>query len=134
VSRTNEQFWAEARARIDALQGLAAQVAEAITFALEHETGELTLRLQAEEPDAFAAAVGVGLREMVPGMALFWHPYLEHARDAGEVRADIDVGSAAEWIIRIVLSVVTIPGDTFDPGDPAQVRAFVDAFLVRGLK
>ena len=33
---------------------------------------------------------------------------------AGEVRADLDVARAAEWVIRIVLSLVTVPGGAVD--------------------
>ena len=36
---------------------------------------------------------------MMPGMALFWHPYLESARSCGEVRPDVDVTRAAEWVM-----------------------------------
>lgn len=131
--RTDERFWADARARVSSARGIAAQVAAAVSFSRAHQPGALMIRLQEEEPEAFAATVGTGLPALVPGMALFWHEYLEAARDAGEVRADIDVARAAEWVMRIVLSLVTIPGDTFDAGRPAGVRRFVEEFLVAGL-
>ena len=67
---------------------------------------------------------------MMPGMAVFWQPYLEAARARGEVRADLDVARAAEWVMRMVLSLVTVPGDAVDADDPASVRRFVDEFLV----
>jgi AcrR family transcriptional regulator len=133
LSRTDERFWADAHARVSAAHGLAAQVAAAVRLSREREPGALLLRLKAEEPEAYAEMVGTGLRELMPGMAVFWHPYLRAARDRGEVRADLDVTRAAEWVMRIVLSLVTVPGDTFDPDDPAAVRRFVDDFLVRGL-
>ena len=50
----------------------------------------------------------------------------------GEVRADLDVTSAAEWILWMVISLVTIPGDAVDADDPGQLREFL-GFLVRGL-
>ena len=65
---------------------------------------------------------------MVPGMAAFWRPYLEAARAAGEVRPDLDVDRAAEWIIRVVVSLVTMPPDD------ADIDRFVDDFLVPGLR
>ncbi|HEX2578219.1 MAG TPA: TetR/AcrR family transcriptional regulator [Aquihabitans sp.] len=131
LARTDEQFWADAHAHVSAADGIAAQVVAAVRFSLDHRPGALALRLQAEEPEAYAATVGTGLREMLPGMAVFWHPYLEAARQAGEVRADLDVARAAEWVIRVILSLVTIP--PVDTADPDALRRLVDDFLVHGL-
>jgi len=133
LSRTDERFWAEAHARVSSADGLSAQVAAAVGFALEQQPGALLLRLQHEEPADFAETVGSGLAELMPGLALFWHGYLDAARDAGEVRADLDVALAAEWVMRIVLSLVTVPGGAIDTDDPAAVRRFLDQFLVAGL-
>lgn len=133
VARTDERFWAEAAARVSAARGIGAQVVAAVRFAVEHEPGALLLRLKAQEPDAFAATVGEGLRAMLPGMAGFWRPYLEAARDSGEVRTDLDVDRAAEWVIRIVVSLVTIPSDGV-PGDVDRLRRFVGDFVVPSLR
>jgi len=134
LARTDELFWADARARISGVRGLAAQVAEAVRIARQHQPGALLLRLKAEEPGAYAETVGTGLREMMPGMALFWHPYLEAARTRGEVRADLDIARGGEWVMRTVLSLITVPGDAVDGDDPPSVRRFVDEFLVAGLR
>ncbi len=128
LARTDEQFWADAHAVVSAQVGIGRQVAAAVRFSLDHQPGALLLRLQEEEPEALAAIIGSGLRAMVPGMAVFWHEFLEEAQAKGEVRADLDVAAAADWIIRIVVSLVTIP-----LADPASVDAFVDQFLVAGL-
>ncbi len=133
LARTDERFWCDATARVSAARGIGDRVVAAVGFALEHEPGPLLLRLKAEEPEAYAATVGVGLRAMVPGMAEFWRPYLEAARDDGEVRADLDIDDAAEWIMRIVLSLVTIPGEG-DRSDISRVRRFVEGFLVPSLR
>ena len=133
LARTDEHFWAEAHARVQAEHGLAAQVAAAVAVAREQQPSALALRLQEDEPAEYAALVGTGLAEMMPGLARFWHPYLEAGRDAGELRADLDVARAAEWVIRIVVSLVTVPGGAADPADPAATTAFLDEFLVAGL-
>ncbi|HEY2564420.1 MAG TPA: TetR/AcrR family transcriptional regulator [Acidimicrobiales bacterium] len=134
LARTDETFWANAHARVTAVEGIAAQVAEAVRLSREHEPPGLLLRLKAEEPEAFAEIVGTGLREMMPGFAGFWHPYLEAARARGEVRGDLNIARAGEWVMRMVLSLVTVPGEAVDADDPASVRAFVDEFLVTGLR
>jgi DNA-binding phage protein len=132
--QTDETFWAHAHARVSHCEGIAAQVAEAVRISREHQPRALLLQLKAEEPEAFVETVGTGLVEMMPGMALFWHPYLESARSRNEVRSDIDVTRAAEWVMRIVLSLVTVPGDAVDADDPGSLLRFVGEFLVAGLR
>jgi len=133
LARTDRQFWARAHARVAAANGISAQVAEAVALAREQQPGALLLELKAKEPEAFAETMGTGLREMMPGMAAFWHAYLEEARARGEVRADLDVARAAEWVMRMVLSLVTVPGHAVAVDNPASVSGFVDEFLVPGL-
>jgi AcrR family transcriptional regulator len=133
LARTDEKFWAGAHARVAAAQGLTAQVAEAVALAREQQPGALLLELKSSEPEAFAEVMGTGLREMMPGMATFWHSYLEDARAHGDVRPDLDVIRAAEWVMRVVLSLVTVPGHTVDVDDTGSVRSFVNEFLVVGL-
>jgi hypothetical protein len=70
----------------------------------------------------------------MPGMATFWHAYLEDARSRGEARHDLDVARAAEWVMRVVLSLVTVPGHAVDVDDRISVLRFVDEFLVVGLR
>jgi AcrR family transcriptional regulator len=132
--RQDEQFWADAQSRISKRDGLAAQVAEAVRCSRRQRPAALVLQLRASEPAACAAIMGAGLRQAMPGMALFWRPYLEAARERGEVRADIDIGRAAEWVMRIVMSLVTVPGDTADADNPSSVLRFVKEFLVVGLR
>jgi hypothetical protein len=64
----------------------------------------------------------------------FWVPFLETARDDGEVRADLDVRQASEWIMRILISLVTVPSAIVDLDDPEQLRRFIEAHLVRGFR
>ncbi len=133
LARTDQQFWADAHARVAAARGLSAQVAEAVVLSREQQPGALLLELKSREPEAFAEVMGTGLREMMPGMATFWLTYLEGARSRGQVRPDLDVARAAEWVMRVVLSLVTVPGHAVDVDDRASVLCFVDEFLVPGL-
>jgi AcrR family transcriptional regulator len=134
LARTDETFWSNAHARVTAAPGIAAQVAEAVQLSREHQPRALLLQLKAEEPEAFAEIVGIGLREMMPGLAVFWHPYLEAARARGEVRVDLNIARAGEWVMRMVLSLLTVPGEAVDVDDSASVRSFVEEFLVVGLR
>jgi hypothetical protein len=64
----------------------------------------------------------------------FWIPFLDEARAAGEVRADLDVPQAAEWIMRILISLVTVPSATVNLDDAPRLRAFIEAHLVHGFR
>ena len=49
------------------------------------------------------------------------------------MRAGIDRRAAAEWIVRMLLSLVVMPSSVVDLDDPDAVRAYVSEFVVRGL-
>ena len=131
--RGDEEFWSRAKAYVEGATTLADQVAAAVTFSRTKQPAALVLHLKDAEPEAMAAVVGSGLRQILPGMTGFWRPYLEQARARGEVRADLDIPRGAEWILRMVLSLVTVPGDVVDIDDPQAVRDFLRAFLMSGL-
>jgi AcrR family transcriptional regulator len=132
--RSDEEFWARARTRVSKADGLPAQVAEAVRLSRRHDPGALLLELTSSEPDAVGAVVGTGIGDMLPGLAKFWHAYLEEAVARGEVRVDLDVPRAAEWIMRIVISLVSIPSGLVETGDQVELRRFLDEFLVAGLR
>jgi AcrR family transcriptional regulator len=132
--RGDEEFWAQARAHVEAASCLADQVAAAVSFSRSHQPAALVIQLKEAEPEAYAAVLGSGLRQILPGMASFWRPYLEQARARGEVRGDLDVPRAAELVLRLVLSLVTVPGEVVNSENPDDVAAFLAEFLVSGLR
>ena len=60
-------------------------------------------------------------------------PLIDAAVLRGEIRADLDVRRAAEWMARMVFSLITTPSVTFDGTDPPQRQAFIRDFLIPGL-
>jgi AcrR family transcriptional regulator len=130
--RLDQAFWDEAHQRVARHQGITAQVAEAVLLARTVEL-PLALQLREQEPEAYALVVGTGIRDVVPGMAAFWHEHLESAREAGEVRADLDVPRAAEHVLRLVLSLVTVPGEAVDAADASSLTSYLDEFLLPAL-
>ena len=58
-------------------------------------------------------------------------PYLESARENGVLRADMPLDDVSEWIVRTILSLLTIPGP--HARTPAQERELLSAFLVPAL-
>lgn len=130
--RLDEAFWDDAHQRIGKQQGLAAQVTEAVLLA-RHVELPLALQLREQEPEAYALVVGTGIRDVVPGLAGFWHEHLEAGRASGELRADLDVPRAAEHVLRLVLSLVTVPGDAVDADDPRSLTSYLSEFLLPSL-
>jgi AcrR family transcriptional regulator len=63
----------------------------------------------------------------------FVAPYLTAAKLTGEVRKDLDVAAAGEWISRILFSLFNTPSPRIDMHDDAAVTEFVRAFVIRGL-
>lgn len=131
--RLDESFWQRAEQRVARADGLAGAVAEAVAVA-RSSTGPLTLELKEREPEAVAALLGTFVRDVVPGMVGFWQRHLARAQARGEVRADLDLPAAAEWVLRVVVSLVTLPGAAVDCDDPASVRSYVQTFLVPALQ
>ena len=130
--RLDEAFWDDAHQRIAKQHGIVAQVTEAVLLARSVEL-PLALQLSQQEPEAYALVVGSGIRDVVPGMATFWHEHLEEAKASGELRADLDVPRAAEHVLRTVLSLVTVPGEAVDPDDAGSLASYLTEFLLPAL-
>jgi AcrR family transcriptional regulator len=59
-------------------------------------------------------------------------PYLHAAKEAGEVRADLELDDYNEWMMRLVFSFATVSGPTV--ADRSHVRKLLEAFLVPSLE
>jgi len=67
-------------------------------------------------------------------MARFLVPYLETAKKRGEVRSNLDVVEAGEWVARVLMSITTTPDSAaFDVQDPKSVSRFMQRYAVAGL-
>ncbi|MGE2737883.1 TetR/AcrR family transcriptional regulator [Mycolicibacterium vaccae] len=136
IVRLNDAFWTESRTRLDAVDGLDRRIAVGVALARkESETpGALVLKLRQEEPEAFTACVGLGVRGLIPEIAAFWVPYLQAAVDSGEIHPRTDVAEAAEWIARIMMSLATVPGEECDVDDPDSVLRHARRYIVAALR
>ncbi|SNW17457.1 transcriptional regulator [Mycolicibacterium thermoresistibile] len=62
----------------------------------------------------------------------FIAPYLSAGRVTGEVRKDLDIPKASEWVARILFSLFNTPSPTIDMSDDGAVADFVRSFVLRG--
>jgi len=116
------------------LDGLSAQIEEVARltnrFMREDPISNALLRA---DPDSLARMVSTDALGMLTIGMEATVPLVEAARERGEVRPDIDVTRAAEWILRMVFSLTATPSVSFDIGDPEAKAAFIREFLIPGL-
>lgn len=136
IVRLNDSFWSAAHAQLEQIDGLDRQIAWGVCNGLRayDDPGAVLLKLRTDEPDEFNACAGAGVQGMVPDLAEFWSRYLVAARDRGEVRADVDVPEASEWVARVIISLATVPGNTLDPSDDEAVLAHVRRYVMPALR
>lgn len=136
IVRLNEVYWSEAHAMLEPLEGLDRRVAAGVVHGRTayDDPGALLMRLRLAEPEEFAACAGAGIQRLVPDLADFWQRYLVAARDNGEIHPDIDIAEASEWVARVIISLVTVPGDVLDPNDADHVRAHLRRYVMPGLQ
>jgi AcrR family transcriptional regulator len=86
---------------------------------LDDEVRHLTGRLVAGSDEVFTA------------MSAYWRPYLEYARDRGELRPGVDLDEAVRWLTFMVFHFLTVPETVPPPDDlPRYLRTFVVNALV----
>jgi AcrR family transcriptional regulator len=131
--RRDEAFWVEAQRQVDTADGFAAQVAAAVVLCRAAPLGPLATELRDREPEAFGAVIGTFVDDIIPGMAWFWRAQLEAGVATGELRQDLDVDAGAEWVMRIVVSLVSVPGEAVDIDDAGSITSYLTTYLMPAL-
>ncbi|HNM10228.1 MAG TPA: helix-turn-helix domain-containing protein [Mycobacterium sp.] len=136
IVRLNEAFWGESNRTLSAISGFEEQLAVGVRLGRSaYETpGALVMQLRRDEPEEFAACAGAGVQGLVPDLGRFWKPYLEAARDRGEIHPETELDEAAEWVARVQISLGTVPGDTLDPDDHDAVRRHMRRYVLPALR
>lgn len=128
------EFLDEMRLRTASVVTLTEQIEEiaelTFTFVRDNPLNAAMVRV---DPDAFARLLTTESSDLLSMALEAVVPLIDAAIVRGEVRPDLDVRRAAEWITRMVFSLVSTPSVTFDREDPAQRQAFIHDFLVPGL-
>ncbi|MCZ7526309.1 MAG: TetR/AcrR family transcriptional regulator [Acidimicrobiia bacterium] len=129
------QFLDAVARRTAEMTGLSAQIEEVVRMTVSFlEDNPLNAAMARTDPESFARILTTDGRDLLAMSIEVVVPLVEAAVERGEVRPDLDVRRAAEWITRISFSLVSTPSVTFDRDDPAQVQAFIREFLVPGLR
>jgi AcrR family transcriptional regulator len=136
IVRLNDAYWSESHAMLEQISGLDRQIVAGIRHGRTayDDPGALLMKLRVDEPDEFAACAGAGVLGLVPDLAEFWSRYLVAAQDSGDIHADIDIAEASEWVARVLLSLATVPGETFDVNNQDAVLTYVRRYVMPGLQ
>lgn len=132
-SRATAEFVQESVAVIDAETTLIDRLVANAQLVRAYVPDQALLGLDETEPETVAVLLTRDLPALMAPWVEIWVPYVESAQAAGEVRAGLDPRRVAEWVLRIVVSVVTTPGVTVDLDDPEDLSAFLRDHLVAGL-
>lgn len=129
VLRHAERFLRRLEERVNAQTSFTTSIVEGVLFTIDavREDPQLALLFT---PDA-AGLTGhiVGGSEALFAIARsFLGPLFEPAQRAGQLRAGLDLNDASEWILRCIVSLLTMRG----PGSrsKADLRRFVTTFVV----
>ena len=134
VLRNMGAFFDDLRRRLDRKPSFEAKLAEAAVMARGYrETDPIYAGLAATEPETLAVLLTTRAEDFVRACIDFLIPYIAEAKASGELRGDLDEKRAAEWCVRMILSLITTPSPMFDVEDPVQVRRFIGDHLVKGL-
>jgi len=95
----------------------------------EHEVLRKVLET---EPERFLPLITVEQHRVLDFISAFLLPYLEREERAGRVRPGVDLEAAAQYVARLVLSLIGSPG-RWDMDDREQVRVLVREELLGGI-
>ena len=106
---------------------------EALAFARRALTEHAVFqRVVQTEPERLLPLLTVESFRILPVIGGFLVPYLERERDAGRLRPGVDVGRAADYLARMVLSCIGARG-IYDLDDPVEIRLLVREQLLPGV-
>jgi AcrR family transcriptional regulator len=95
----------------------------------EHEVLQKVLVV---EPERFLPLLTVEQHRVIRFITAFLLPYLEREQQEGRLRNGVDLEAAADYVARMVLSLIGSPG-RWDLDDPDEVRRLVRGELLGGI-
>jgi AcrR family transcriptional regulator len=112
---------------------LPARLETALTFAHRAVREHAVLqKILVTEPGSLLRLMTLEQDRVLGYIAAYLRPLLAAEAEAGRLRPGVDVDAAADYLARMVLSLIGSPG-RWDLEDPAAVRALVRAELLGGI-
>jgi AcrR family transcriptional regulator len=123
-----EEFVAQARTPADMTRAIVD--ASAYLLATIRNNAMLQVLLNHDGPSVAATVAGAS-PAFFAAIADDLLPYLKPAQEAGLLRANLDLGEASEWILRAILSLLTVEGPVHRTAE--DERRFLASFLAPAL-
>ena len=137
IVRLNEVYWSESHAMLERVEGLDQQIVEGIRHGRSayDDPGALLMKLRIGRAGGVRGVCRRGRgRDWCPISPTSGSDISSRRVERGEIHPDTDIPQASEWVARVLLSLTTVPGDTLDPRDPAQVLSYVRRYVMPGLR
>jgi AcrR family transcriptional regulator len=136
IDRATNDMYTRASAAASRAKTLESQVAAFVEVQVQAGVEQRARqRIRAHDTDeVFVEAYLQRADEAARTRMKFLEPYVQAARDRGELRKDISVDEACEWISIAMFSMIFWPsGQFFDADDPKSVSRFFARRVCRGL-
>jgi AcrR family transcriptional regulator len=130
--RDAQRFLGRLQSRLGSEASFVDSIVEGILFTVDAVRADTNLSiLFAPEAAGFTESVAGRSEALFALTSEFLRPYFEAARSSGQLRARIDLDEAAEWILRSIMSLLTVHGPRSRTA--AEQRRFLLTFVVPAL-
>lgn len=127
--REAARFFTRLERRLASQPDVATAVVEGVLFTVDAVRRDKRLALLfAPEVAGVTGSIAGASEALFKRTAEFLRPLLEQARESGQLRPGIDLDEASEWILRTVLSLLTVAGPV--ERGVAEQRRYLTTFLV----
>jgi AcrR family transcriptional regulator len=126
------RFLVKLQKRISTQDDIADAIVEGVLFTVDAVRADTNLALLfAPETAGVTESIVGASATLFETTSEFLRPYFEAAQQAGTLRPEVDLDEAAEWIVRCIISLLTVA----DPRQrtKAQQRKMLRTFLVPAL-
>jgi AcrR family transcriptional regulator len=119
-------------AEVDQLATLAEQVAAAAVLISAHRRGPAA-EPRSTSQGALVLLLDHGGDDLMQRSVAQWIPLARAAQRRGEIAENVDVGRAAEWIVRMLFSFELLPPMRVNLENPRAIRRFVSDHIINGM-
>jgi AcrR family transcriptional regulator len=123
------------RRQLDRLDSLEQQIVECagVLAAFEHDVATGARSRVEVSRERLALLLTSHSEPLLRDTIEFLTPYVKAAVERGEVRKDLNVRHAAEWLARMLFTISSMPSVTFGGSDPKAWRRFFREHAISGL-
>lgn len=133
VSWEMDRFFIRLAEAVVAAPDFASMVERGLTFAHTAVHGhEVLQKVLTTEPERILPLLTTEQERPLQYISAFLLPYLERDQRAGRVLGEVDLAETADYVARMILSLIGSPG-TWDLDDAGAVRDLVRDHLLAGI-